>query len=99
MARRRPIWRSSSSTAACWACRLKEAGWTQAPSQAALGVSGAWRCVLAGGNARADTVRAPTRPASSSSAVALRESRGNRKAPARGWREWRGAGRNVGSSW
>src|SRR5918999_1475832 len=92
MASRRPRRRARSNTAACWAALPKPPeGWTQAPSQAALGVraSSPWT-PPDGGKARADTVRAPTRPASRSRAVTTREGgRGTDR------RLWRGAWRKL----
>src|SRR4029450_9847614 len=96
MASRRPMRRSSSSTACCWAA-LENApeGCTQAPSQAALGVRAASVAGLEGGKARAETVRAPTRPASSTRAMTTRE--GGRRAVARGGRGGGGGGGGGGA--
>src|SRR5215212_7758232 len=85
MASRRPMRRSSSSTACCWAALENEpAGWTQAPSQADFGVRASSAAGPEGGKARADMVRAPTRPASRSRAVTTRE--GGRREVTRVWR-------------
>ena len=66
--------RSRSSTACCWAALENDPeGCTQAPSQAALGVSDSSPWAPDGGKARADTVRAPTRPVSRSRAVRTRD--------------------------
>src|ERR671911_150081 len=91
MARRRPMRRSRSSTACCWADLENDPGaCTQAPSQAALGVRDSSPWEPDGWKARADTVRAPTRAARRTTAVRTRE----RLLDGADGRLWRGAWRN-----